>query len=151
MKKILFTFSLLLCYLLSWGQIITTNPTFITKDYPGEIEIIYDATQGTAGLKDYTGDVYAHTGVITSSSTSPSDWKHAPVWGDNSPKYKLTSLGNNKWKLLITPNMAGYYNLSPGEVVRKLAFVFRNSTGTLQGKDIGGADIFVTVYESNFN
>ncbi|MBP9016521.1 MAG: T9SS type A sorting domain-containing protein [Paludibacteraceae bacterium] len=151
MKKFLFTFLILFFYLVGWGQIITTNPTFITKDYVGEIEIIYDATQGTAGLKNYTGDVYAHTGVITSASTSPSDWKHAPTWLDNSPKYKLTSLGSNKWKLLITPNMTGYYNLNAGEVVQKLAFVFRNATGTLQGKDVGGADIFVPVYDSGLN
>ncbi len=138
---------------LAWSQIITTNPTFITKDYAGEIEIIYDATQGTAGLKNYTGTdgIYAHTGVITSASTSTSDWKHAPTWGDNAAKYKLTSLGNNKYKLLITPSMSGYYGLNTGEVVQKIAFVFRNGDKTKEGKDTGGADIFVPVYDAGLN
>lgn len=137
----------------SWAQVITSNPTFVTKDYNGVIEIIYDATKGTAGLKDYTGTdgIYAHTGVITNLSTGDSDWKHAPTWLDNSAKYKLTSLGSNKWKLLITPNMTGYYGLTTGEVVKKLAFVFRNSTGSKEGKDIGGTDIFLPVYESGLN
>lgn len=134
------------------AQIITTNPAFITRDYNGEIEIIYDAALGTAGLKDYTGTdgVYAHTGVITNASTSDTDWKHAPAWGDNSPKYRLTPLGDNKWQLLITPNMASYYQLNTGEIVYKLAFVFRNGLKTREGKDVGGKDIFVSLYDSGF-
>lgn len=151
MKKTLFTLSLLLCVFVGWTQIVTTNPSFVTNTYNGEIEVIYDATQGTAGLKDFTGDVYAHTGVITNQSASDSDWKHAPAWLDNVAKYKLTSLGNNKWKLLITPSMSAYYGLTSGEVVEKLAFVFRNSTGSIEGKDTGGKDIFVPVYENTLN
>lgn len=153
MKKLtLFLFAFLLA-VNSFAQIITTNPSIITNDYTGEIEIIYDAALGTAGLKDYAGTdgVYAHTGVITNLSTSDADWKHAPAWGDNSAKYKLTSLGSNKWKLLITPNMAGYYGLTTGEVVKKLAFVFRNGLKTKEGKDTGGKDIFVSVFNPGIN
>lgn len=152
MKKV---FALFLFSFFSWmltAQIITTNPAIITNDYTGEIEIIYDAAMGTAGLKDYTGtDVYAHTGVITNASTGDTDWKHAPAWLTNTAKYKLTSLGSNKWKLMITPNMSGYYSLNTGEVVKKMAFVFRNGTGTKEGKDTGGKDIFVTVYDAGLN
>lgn len=152
MKKSIFTLWVLLLATLASAQIITTNPVFIAKDYTGEIEIIYDASLGTAGLKNYAGtDVYAHAGVITSASTGNSDWKHAPAWLDNSAKYKLTSQGNNKWKLVITPSMTGYYSLTAGETVKKLAFVFRNGTGSLQGKDTGGADILVNVYDAGLN
>ncbi|MBP1664072.1 MAG: alpha amylase catalytic region [Bacteroidetes bacterium] len=157
MKKT--TLLTLFCFvfsLTSWAQIITSNPAFVTKDYNGVIEITYDATLGTAGLKDYTGadGVYAHTGVITNVSTSDTDWKHAPTWGDNSAKYKLTSLGNNKWQLLITPNMTGYYGLTTGEVVKKLAFVFRNGLKTKEGKDgtvSSPRDIMLTVYDAGLN
>lgn len=134
------------------AQLIVTNPSILTSDYTGVIEIIFDASLGNAGLKDYTGtDVYAHTGVITSASTSDSDWKHAPAWKDNSSKYLLSKLGNNKWKLLITPNMAGYYSLTTGELVRKLAFVFRNGTATREGKDTNGKDIFVPVLQAGLH
>ena len=152
-KTFLFTIIGLLLSVVSWAQILTSNPAFVTKDYNGVIEITYDATLGTAGLKDYTGTdgIYAHTGVITNLSTSDADWKHAPTWGDNAAKYKLTSLGNNKWKLLITPDMTGYYGLSTGEVVKKLAFVFRNGLKTKEGKDVGGTDIFLTVYDTGLN
>ncbi|MDR1763172.1 MAG: T9SS type A sorting domain-containing protein [Dysgonamonadaceae bacterium] len=128
------------------AQVVTTNPAIVTQDC-GEVEVIFDATKGSGGLKDFTGDVYAHTGVITTASANGSDWKHAPTWGDNSAKYKLTSLGGNKWKLLITPSISAYYNLAANEKVTKLAFVFRSADKTKEGKDTGGADIFVDVHE----
>lgn len=153
MKKLTFLTFFVLVSLVSWGQIITSTPAFVTNDYNDVITIVYDATKGTAGLKDYTGTdgVYAHTGVITNQSTSSSDWKHAPTWGDNAAKYKLTSLGNNKWQLLITPNMTSYYGLTTGEIVQKMAFVFRNGLKTKEGKDVGGTDIFLPVYAAGLN
>lgn len=150
-KTFLLLFSAMLSMLVS-AQLIVTNPAILTSDFTGEVEVIFDASLGNAGLKDYTGtDVYAHAGVITTASTSDSDWKHAPAWKDNSPKYLLSKLGNNKWKLLITPNMAGYYNLNTGEVVRKLAFVFRNGTASREGKEVGGKDILVPVFQAGLN
>jgi len=151
MKKITLSILVLSISVLSWAQIVTSTPAFVTQD-GGAVDVIFDATLGTAALKNYTGtDVYAHTGVITSASTSSSDWKHAPTWLDNSAKYKMTSLGNNKWKLSITPSLKDYYGLATGEVVKKMCFVFRNGTGSLQGKDTGGADIFLDVYQTGLN
>ncbi|MEI8086302.1 MAG: alpha-amylase family glycosyl hydrolase [Paludibacter sp.] len=151
MKKITFTFLLLFISLWSWAQLITSTPPFITQD-GAAIDIIFDATYGTAGLKDYTGDVYAHAGVITTDSKDGSDWKHASTWGDNATKYKLISQGNNKWKLSITPSMTSYFGLTTGEKVTKLVFVFRSGVTVngsyLEGKDLGGSDIFVNVFQS---
>jgi len=151
MKKLYTSLLFILLFLpgISIGQIITTNPTFPTEDK--EVTITFDAALGTAGLKDYTGDVYAHTGVITDKSTSESDWKYAPTWGDNSAKYKLTSLGNNKWQLAITPNIREYYGVPTGEKILKMAFVFRSADKTLEGKDDGGKDIFADVSEGGLN
>src|SRR5665647_1179401 len=153
MKKTIFTLLVLMFSVGSWAQIITSTPQFITQDAGGVIDLVYDATLGTAGLKNLaaTDSVFAHTGVITSASTSGSDWKHAPTWGDNSKKYKLTSLGNNKWKFSITPDMTTFYGLTAGEKVTKLVFVFRNGLKTKEGKDTGGTDIFVNVYQAGLN
>jgi len=151
MKKITFTFLMLFFFLVSWAQLITSTPAFITQD-GGAIEIIFDATYGTGGLKDYSGDVYAHAGVITTDSKDGSDWKHAPAWGDNAAKYKLVSQGNNKWKLAIPTSMTSYFGLLTGEKVTKLVFVFRSGVAVngsyLEGKDVGGTDIFVNVFQS---
>lgn len=157
MKKLVLIFLVGLITVSLSSQIIVTNPAFVTRNYTGEIEVIYDASMGDTDLKDYTGadGIYAHAGVITTASTGDKDWKHAPAWGDNAAKYKLTSLGNNKWKLMITPNMTSYYGLTAGEVVTKLAFVFRNGTPTgttyKEGKDVGGVDIFVPIYDGGLN
>ncbi|RXQ96273.1 T9SS type A sorting domain-containing protein [Ancylomarina salipaludis] len=151
MKKLYtyFTLLFLLISFISQAQIITTSPTFPTES--NEVTITYDATLGTGGLKDYTGDVYAHTGVITDKSTSDTDWKYAPTWGDNSAKYKLTSLGNNKWQLTITPSVREYYGVAEGEKILKMAFVFRSADNSLEGKDEGGKDIYVEVSEGGLN
>jgi 1,4-alpha-glucan branching enzyme len=92
-------------------------------------------------------ECYAHTGVITTKSTSDGDWKHAPTWLDNSPKYKLAKEGN-LWKLEITDGLKAYYNLAEDEVVTKLAFVFRDAKGTTEGKTAGGSDILYELFEA---
>ncbi|MBP9480488.1 MAG: T9SS type A sorting domain-containing protein [Parabacteroides sp.] len=148
MRKILH-FLLLVLFLspATWAQ-VTTLPAIVTET--GQVEITFDATLGNKGLMGYTGDVYAHTGVITNLSTSGSDWKYAPTWGDNSSKYKMTKVETNKWKLVISPDIKTWYGVSATEQVLKLAFVFRSADNTLQGKAEGGADIFVTLNEAPF-
>ncbi len=128
-----------------WGQ-VTSDPTYATQY--DSIIVYFDATQGDSGLMGYTGDVYAHTGVITNYSTAPNDWKHviAP-WNVNLPKAKLTRLAPDYYKLVIGyPRV--YYNVTdPNEQILKLAFVFRNSNGTVTGRAAGGADIFLDLYD----
>ncbi|WP_322933311.1 alpha-amylase family glycosyl hydrolase [Bacteroides sp. CG01] len=127
------------------AQVVTTDPAFPTDG--AAVTIIFDATQGTAGLKGFTGDVYAHTGVITDQSKDGSDWRYASDWNVNLAKYKMTSLGNDKWELKITPDIRNYYGVPAGEKILKMAFVFRSSDGKKEGKDTGGKDIFVEVHE----
>lgn len=130
------------------AQIVTTTPPFPTED--DEVTIVFDATKGTAGLKGFTGDVYAHTGVITSKSSGSTDWRHTIAeWTENLPKAKMTKLGNDKWQLKITPNIREYYVVPDGESVKQMVFVFRSSNGSKEGKDTGGKDIFVDVYAAD--
>ncbi len=100
MKKLLLISLLLFISHYNRAQVVTTNPAFVTES-SGVIEVIFDATQGTGGLKGYTGDVYAHAGLITTSSVNDSDWKYVmSEWGENLDKCKLTPLGGDKWNLL---------------------------------------------------
>ncbi len=130
---------------------ITVTPSLPTD--LDAVEVIFDASQGNAGLKGYTGDVYAHTGVITNKSTSSSDWKYVKAdWGVNIPDCKMTSLGNNLWRLTISPSIRQYYGVPADEQILKMAFVFRSAVqvgGTwLEGKTATGGDIFYDVYPS---
>ncbi len=126
---------------------VTTDPEFPVA---GEaVKIIFDATQGTAGLQDYTGDIYAHTGVITDQSTSGSDWKYVIAdWNVNTDKAKLTRVSTNIYELLITPDIASFYGVPSSEKIEQMAFVFRSADGSREGKASGVADIFVDVYEA---
>lgn len=146
MKKYFVITVFLLFPLFLFSQIIETNPIYFTQN-SGEIAIVFDAAQGNKGLMGYTGDVYAHTGLITTESLNGSDWKHASTWNENLPKYKMTFLGDNKWKLLISPSINAYYGVDSGEKVKSLAFVFRNGDGTKTGKEAGDKDIFVELHE----
>jgi len=146
MKKNIFLLLLVFTPFILKAQIVTTSPAFLTDNVAAEI--IFNAA-GT-GLDNYSGtDVYAHTGVITDKSASTSDWKYSPSWLDNSEKYKLVSLGENKWSLSITPDIRTYYGVADDEKILKLAFVFRNGNGSKEGKD-NGKDIFVDILESGF-
>jgi len=160
MKKTILTTLILLTSIWSWGQLVTTNPQFVTQN-DGITEIIFDAasSEGNLGLKGYTGDVYAHVGVITSLSTSSSDWKYVVTpWPSttnlalaNTTKNKLTSLGNDKWKLTIAPTIRNYFGVPTTETIKKIALVFRSADGTKQGKTVSGGDIFVDLVQAGLN
>lgn len=145
MKKLLISLSCLFFATIAFAQ-VTTNPAFITKGYTGEFTVIFDATKGSKGMVGST-TCYAHTGVITNKSTSDSDWKHAPTWGTNTTKYKMTSIGTDLWQLTITGGMQSYYGLAAGEEVTKLAFVFRDQSGSKTGKTSDDGDIFYDLYD----
>lgn len=142
-----FTVVLLFCTT-GFTQVITTDPFFPTVD--DEVTITFDATQGNAALAGYTGTVYAHTGLITDASTSPTDWKNVQgIWGTADPEVEMTSLGDDKYS--ITFNITDFYELTGTEIVYQMAFVFRNADGSIVGREADGSDIFTDVYEPGLN
>jgi len=129
------------------AQIITCNPVFPTAS--DAVIITFNADQGNLGLKDYTGDVYAHTGVITDKSTSGSDWKYliAP-WETNIPMAKMTRVSPNVYTLSISPSIREFYGVPDSDTIKKLAFVFRSWDRTKEGKTETGGDIFYDVQKA---
>ena len=122
-------------------SVVEHEPLFPSADKP--IRIIFFADRGTKGLMGFTGDVYAHTGLITSKSTSPSDWKYVKTnWGQNTSETKLNRVGNDLYELRIE-NIRSYYGVGASEEILRLAFVFRSGDTSREGKDYGGKDIFV--------
>ncbi|RLD60158.1 MAG: alpha-amylase [Bacteroidetes bacterium] len=149
-RILIFSLSLLFFTNIVNAQLVTTQPAFPTVN--DTITITFDASQGDAGLKDFTGDIYAHTGVITEKSSSESDWKYVIAeWSENISKAKLTRKSTNIYELKITPNILEYYGVPETEEVLKMAFVFRSEDGSKTGRDVGGKDIFVDVYQSGLN
>ncbi|MEO1261828.1 MAG: alpha-amylase family glycosyl hydrolase [Bacteroidota bacterium] len=133
------------------AQIVWTEPAFPTDQEP--VTVFFDATQGTGGLAGCNCDVYIHAGLITSESNSNSDWKYVfTAWGQTNPDWQMTPVAGQpdvySWD--IEPSIRQRYNVTdPTETIEKLAFVFRNGNGSLEGKDVGGSDIFYDVQEDN--
>lgn len=134
------------------AQVVTCTPTLPTAD--DSVTIVFHADQGDKGMEGYTGnDVYAYTGVLTNKSTSSSNWLYVKesTWLDNPADCKMTNIGPNTWQLKIKPSIRAFYGVPNSERITKLAFVFRNSTGSVSGRDVGGADIFYSVYNPGLN
>jgi 1,4-alpha-glucan branching enzyme len=121
--------------LMAFPQTVTSDPALPVDASP--VTIFFDAS-GTP-LEGYTGDVYAHTGVLVEGLTS---WQHViGSWGNNTNQPKLERLETNKYKLDITPSIRQFYNVPASQTIVKMAFVFRASAGSPQS-----ADLFLDVY-----
>ncbi len=127
---------------LSFAQIVITQPEFPTQN--DSIVITFDATQpGAEELLNYSGTVYAHTGV----NTNVGDWQHViGDWGQtNQPA--LIRLGTNLYQLTVGYPRQFYGLTNPSEHILELAIVFRSSDGNLQTRP----DIFIPIYEPGLN
>lgn len=138
------------------AQLIYTEPAFVT-DAGQPVSIYFDASRGNMGLKGYEGDVYAHTGVLTTRSQSTANWKYVKTsWGQNSSFTKMTRLSGDIYRLDITPSIQEYYGFSDADTITDLAFVFRsgvpeNNGEYYQGKAEGNQDIFIPLTEPGIN
>jgi glycosidase len=126
----------------AWAQSpITFSPSYFTADAP--VTLTYDATLGNGGLANYTGDVFIWTGVITDKSANDSDWHFVAGASFSSPSAaeKMMPLGNHKYSITFTPR--DYYPgfAASGEMLKKLAMVFRGTGGSPEGKGVGNSDI----------
>ncbi|RLD19254.1 MAG: hypothetical protein DRI69_08740, partial [Bacteroidetes bacterium] len=125
------------------GAVVWTNPPF--PNQLDDITVFFDASEGNGALEGFTGDVYAHAGLITNLSTSGSDWKHVVGnWGTADARVLMTSEGNDIYSLSY--NIKEFYGVSDGEQVFQLAFVFRNVDGSIVGRDQDGSDIYTDVF-----
>ncbi len=125
------------------GPVVWTDPAFPTQQ--DDVLVYFDATQGNGALAGFTGDVYAHTGLITTNSNSPTDWQHVQgTWGTEDPNVLMTRVDTDLYTLEY--NIADYYGINAGEVVEQLAFVFRNGNGSIVGRSEDGSDIYADVY-----
>jgi len=125
---------------------VSTNPQLATHN--SSLTINFDASKGNKGLENFSGPIYAHTGVITNKSKNDGDWKYVVTnWAENTEKIKLKSLGNNIWQLKVDPNIRSYYDVPASEDILKIALVFRSADGSKTGKTTSGSDIFITVHK----
>lgn len=137
MKKLVLLFvlfSISVC-----GQ-VSTSPGAPT---PSDAITLTLDTTGT-GLEDYTGTIYAHTGVTTDGNV----WQNViGSWGDNSTQPALSALGNHIYELVISPNVYDYYGVAESVTITQLSFVFRSADGSQQTSP----DIFVDLFQEELS
>jgi hypothetical protein len=142
MKRIFLSLAALLCTVLLVAQ-VTTSPNPIPVGYTGEVIITFDPAGGNGGMVGAT-KCYAHTGLITSASSSDSDWKNVVGSGwrkADSPQ--LTATDDGKWQLTMT-SIYDFYGVSESTQIKKLAFVFHDGPGgSKEGKTSAGGDILI--------
>ncbi|MBA3648117.1 MAG: T9SS type A sorting domain-containing protein [Chitinophagales bacterium] len=141
MKKIIPVIAFLFVTAIVWAQVVITYPVFPTVN--DTLTVTYNAAEGNGALKGYTGDVYAHTGLLTSQG---SGWQHVgDVWGTADSMFLMTRIGTDLYT--ITFQIRSFYGVNAGEIVYSMAFVFRNTDGTLVGRNTNGSDIFYDVWD----
>jgi glycosidase len=125
-------------YSISFAQPITVDPTTPTQ-YDSIVVLLNTTLPGATELLNYSGTVYAHTGVTTNLGV----WQHViGSWGQtNQPA--LTRLGANLYKLTVGYPRAFYGVTNPLEQITQLDLVFRNADGSKQTRP----DIFVDLFE----
>lgn len=123
-------FLFLFSSLISLAQ-ITTTPQF--PKVSQAVTIRFNSSEETR-LNSFSGDLYAHTGVLVHGKT---DWQHViGTWGNNTLQPKLNNLGGGIYELQIAPSVQEYYNVASNERILKMAFVFRSADGTKQTNDL---------------
>ena len=82
------------------AQVVSFEPNFATQY--DSVTIYFDATQGNGALEGFSGRVFLHTGVITSESSSGSDWKYVPAgWESYPANLEAEQVGENRWKFSL--------------------------------------------------
>jgi 1,4-alpha-glucan branching enzyme len=148
MKKLIILTGLLVVLQAARGQELTSNPTF-PQDTSSTVIITVNSNLGNQGLLSAGGTgVYAYMGLITSSSTSSSDWRYVPaacVWGTANAAVAATYLGNNQYSFTIH-NIRSYFGVPAAETIYKVAILFWGDNGNIAQRNADGSDMFVPVY-----
>lgn len=155
MKKLLLLLVATVALLVSNAQLLTWNPLFPTDATSGFV-ITMDATKGNGGLLNHTPtDVYVHTGVITSASTSATDWRYVRNFGSAAPfntpipQLQATFIGGNKWQYTISGDIRSFYGVPAGEQILKIAILFRSGNGTKVQRNSDGSDMYIPIYTTS--
>ncbi len=152
MKKILLGLLLPLVTLSLHAQLLSWTPAFTDENNSGNFVITMDATKGNQALQNYTPttDVYVHIGVITTLSTSSSDWKYVKfTWATTPTAAQCTYIGNNKWTYTIAGSLRTYFGITnSAEHIQKIAILFRSGNGNTVQRNADGSDMYIPIYDN---
>ena len=129
---------------LGYGQAVISTPLFPYQN--DSITLTYDASLGNGELVGIS-PVFAHTGLIYGTSNN---WQNVQGnWGTADSSVSMQSSGNDLHS--INFHIPSYYGITgtSSSGPNALAFVFRNTSGSLVGRNSDQSDIFVPIYSSS--
>jgi 1,4-alpha-glucan branching enzyme len=105
-----------------------------------EATITFKAAK-TSALYGYTGDVYAHIGIVEGN-----DWLFVPAgWDQNISKCKMAKEEDNVWSLSLSSSIRSWFGVTNGMPIQKIGVVFRSADKTKQE-----SDAFIAVTDKTF-
>ncbi|KAA6311634.1 hypothetical protein EZS27_037277, partial [termite gut metagenome] len=108
-----------------------------------EATIVFKAST-TSALYSYTGDVYAHIGVVEGEG----EWLFVPAdWSENIDKCKMKKEADNTWSITLSPSIREWFGVSEGIPIQKIGVVIRSADGTKKGFE---DDFFIPVNDDTF-
>ncbi len=129
------------------AQFLQVSPLFPKRT--DRVTITYDASLGNGALLSATPPIYCQTGLVTDQSTTPNNWIDVQgVWGTADNKVLMTPIGNNKYT--ITFNIDSFYGDFSSDTIYDLAFVFRNTDGSIAGRNADASNIMLPIYNDSF-
>lgn len=104
------------------------------------LTINFKAGSKYPNLKGYSGEIYAHIGVMVDG-----DWMHVPAeWTQNKDKCKMTRLAEDIWQIELTPSIRQWFG--SGETpINQIGLVIRTADGSKKAVD---EDLFIAVSDS---
>ena len=126
----------LLCTFSAFAQ-VTTEEIFPSGDK--EITLIFDLKLAkdsrASGLLGKTSDVFLWSGAGDSDAGDAFKYQPAGQTNFSVPfdKGKMTSLGNDKWSIKLTPRT--YFNVPAGNPIVKLGLLLKSGDGKAQTED----------------
>ncbi len=136
---------------------LTWSPVFFSED--DTLRVTFGASAGNGDLEGFDGDVYLYAGVITSQSTSNTDWKYVKPSGPDSwssfPSYlKMTPSEDDEWSFTFSPSIREFFSVPESEDIEQLALLFRgesNGEVVKVGRMSDGSDWFIPVEETGIS
>ena len=154
--KLRFTLIFLVIAFIAKSQLLTWSPEFIQETSSG-VTVIADPAKGNQGLNSASPfDIYVHIGVITTASTSSSDWKYVPAglnFNAPNPNYKATLLSSpTRHSFTFTGNLRTYFGITnANEHILKICILFRSGNGSNVLRNTDGSDMYVPVYDNGLH
>lgn len=101
----------------------------MSPDADKELTIWFKAASSSK-LYNYTGEVYAHIGVVSEGT-----WKYVPAeWDENIAKCRMSKVTDetNTWSIKLSPSIREWF-ASGDTPVNKIGIVIRSADGTKKG------------------